>query len=84
MDRAVIEDFRFHDLRHTAASRMAEAGASPFTLMKILGHSDIRMTSRYTHATDLAIRKAVENLDANSHFSNELATKTEGQAQGLP
>lgn len=82
--RAELEDFRFHDLRHTAASRMAEAGASPFTLMKILGHSDIRMTSRYTHATDLAIRRAVENLDANSQFSNELATQTKRQARGLP
>ena len=82
--RAALEDFRFHDLRHTAASRMAEAGASPFTLMKILGHSDIRMTSRYTHATDSAIRRAVENLDANSQFSNELVTEQNRQAQGLP
>jgi len=49
---AGIEDFRFHDLRHTAATRMADAGADAFTLMKILGHSDIRMTARYTHATD--------------------------------
>lgn len=82
--RAKLEDFRFHDLRHTAASRMAEAGASPFTLMKILGHSDIRMTSRYTHSTDMAIRKAVENLDANSQFSNELVTKNKQQAISLP
>lgn len=82
--RAGLEDFRFHDLRHTAASRMAEAGASPFTLMQILGHSDIRMTSRYTHSTDVAIRKAVENLDANSPFSNELVTKNKQQAISLP
>lgn len=84
VNRAGLEDFRFHDLRHTAASRMAEAGASPFTLMKILGHSDIRMTSRYTHATDAAIRRAVGNLDAKLGFSDVLATKEEGQAHGLP
>lgn len=84
VERAGLEDFRFHDLRHTAASRMAEAGASPFTLMKILGHSDIRMTSRYTHATDLAIRNAVANLDDFSLFGNESATKKEGQALGSP
>lgn len=83
VERAGILDFRFHDLRHTAASRMAESGTSPFTLMRILGHSDIRMTSRYTHATDRAIRKAVENLDANSRFGNESATKMKEKARDL-
>lgn len=81
---AGIEDFRFHDLRHTAATRMADAGADAFTLMKILGHSDIRMTSRYTHATDSALRRAVANLDTNSHFSNKLVTKEKRQTQGMP
>lgn len=81
---ANIKDFRFHDLRHTAATRMADAGADAFTLMKILGHSDIRMTSRYTHATDAALHRAVTNLDANSDFSNVLVTKQKRQARGLP
>lgn len=84
VEAANIEDFRFHDLRHTAATRMADAGADAFTLMKIPGHSDIRMTSRYTHATDSAIRRAVENLDGKTDFSNELVTKKKRQAQGLP
>ncbi|MGI8786985.1 MAG: tyrosine-type recombinase/integrase [Pyrinomonadaceae bacterium] len=83
-DEASIGDFRFHDLRHTAATRMADAGADAFTLMKILGHSDIRMTARYTHATDVALRRAVENLDENSDFSNVLVTKQKRQASGLP
>lgn len=82
--KAGIEDFRFHDLRHTAATRMADAGADAFTLMKILGHSDIRMTSRYTHATDAAIRRAVENLDTSAQFSNGLVTKEKRQARDLP
>lgn len=81
---AGIDDFRFHDLRHTAATRMADAGADAFTLMKILGHSDIRMTARYTHATDAALRRAVTNLDAFSQFSNELVTKKERQVLHLP
>jgi integrase len=63
---------------------MADAGADAFTLMKILGHSDIRMTSRYTHATDAALKRAVANLDANSGFSNVLVTKNKRQAQDLP
>lgn len=74
VDSAGIPNFRFHDLRHTAATRMADAGADPFTLARILGHSSIQMTARYTHATDKAIRKAVENLETNSSFSNELVT----------
>lgn len=81
---AGIEDFRFHDLRHTAATRMADAGADAFTLARILGHSDIRITHRYTHATDAAFRRAVENLDEKSDFSNELVTKQKRQASSLP
>src|ERR1051326_275891 len=63
---AGIPDFRFHDLRHTAATRMADNGADVFTIAAILGHSDIRMTSRYTHATDRARRAAVESLAGES------------------
>ena len=69
---AKIADFHFHDLRHTAATRMADAGADPFTLAAILGHSDIRMTARYTHAADQAKRRAVDNLvklESNSDAS---------------
>jgi integrase len=81
--KAGIPDFCFHDLRHTAETRMADAGADAFTLMSILGHSDIRMTARYTHATSAAIKRAVANLDANSDFSNVLVTESKQQAQGL-
>ncbi|MEK6335676.1 MAG: tyrosine-type recombinase/integrase [Acidobacteriota bacterium] len=59
---AGIKDFRFHDLRHTAATRMADCGADAFTLAAIFGWSDVRMALRYTHATDEAKRRAVENL----------------------
>ena len=48
---------------------MADAGADPFTLAAILGHSDIRMTARYTHATDQAKRRAVEKPESNSDAS---------------
>jgi integrase len=87
VELAQLEDFCFHDLRHTAATRMADAGADAFTLMKILGHSDIRMTARYTHATDSAIKRAVGNLDKLDNlaqFSNELVTKQKRQLRELP
>ena len=48
---------------HTAAIRMADAGADVLTPATILGHSSIQMTARHTDATDSANRRAVENLD---------------------
>lgn len=71
--RAGIINFRFHDLRHTAATRMAEGGADAFTIMEILGHSDIRTTVIYTHARIKAMRQAVANTEQIDHFSAELA-----------
>ncbi|MBE3111425.1 MAG: site-specific integrase [Acidobacteria bacterium] len=57
-----ITGVRFHDLRHTAASRMVEAGVDLVTVSKILGHSSIQMTMRYAHPTPEAFRQAVNLL----------------------
>jgi integrase len=62
VERAGIEDFHFHDLRHTAGTRMGEAGADLVTIAAVLGHSDLSMAARYTHPTDRSVRKAVESL----------------------
>ena len=48
---AGITSMRFHDLRHTFATRMADAGMEMQELAKILGHTDISMTYRYYHLT---------------------------------
>ena len=47
--QAKIEDFRFHDLRHTFASRFVMDGGSVHALQKILGHATLTMTMRYAH-----------------------------------
>ena len=74
---AGLGSFRFHDLRHTAATRMASAGVDPFTLAYIFGWSDIRMAMRYTHATNANMRQAVRSLDTlASRLCNVLATAT--------
>jgi len=60
--RAEIKGVRLHDLRHTAASKMIEAGADLVTVSKILGHSSIQMTMRYAHPTPENMRLAVSKL----------------------
>ena len=56
--RALIEDLRFHDLRHEATSRFFERGLNVMEVASITGHKDLRMLQRYTHlrAEDLAKR----------------------------
>jgi hypothetical protein len=57
-----MEDFHFHDLRHTCARRLGDRGASAFEIAQIMGWSDIRMAMRYTHATGDGIRRAMQLL----------------------
>ena len=81
---AGIRDFRFHDLRHTAATRMADGGADAFALAEIFGWSDVRMALRYTHATDESKRRAVENLVKPIGPSDESVTNEKGRVAALP
>lgn len=69
VQRANIKDFRFHDLRHTAASYMAMAGATQGELMAILGHRSPQMTRRYAHYSQDHLRKLLERthkIDRNT------------------
>ncbi len=47
--RAGIDDLRFHDLRHEAASRLFEKGLNPMEVASITGHKTLQMLKRYTH-----------------------------------
>lgn len=57
---AGISNFRFHDLRHTAATRLVRASGSLKAAQRLLGHTDIKTTARYAHATDDDVRLAME------------------------
>ena len=58
---AGIADFHFQDLRHTFATRLGDAGSNVTTIARLLGHSNIQMSMRYTHASDDSLRNAVEH-----------------------
>lgn len=61
--RAKLEDFRFHDLRHTAASYLAMSGASLPTISEVLGHKSYEMVKRYAHLTDSHITAEVAKMN---------------------
>ncbi|MEO7650551.1 MAG: tyrosine-type recombinase/integrase, partial [Bryobacteraceae bacterium] len=61
---------RLHDLRHTAATKMAEAGVSEGTMLALMGHMSRAMMERYSHIRMLAKRDAVESLSAGPKDSS--------------
>jgi integrase len=60
---AKILDFRFHDLRHTAASWLRMNGSDIHTVAQLLGHKDLRMAARYQHLSPAYLGEAVKGLD---------------------
>jgi integrase len=60
---AKIEDFTFHDLRHTCGSWLAMAGVDIRRIQEVLGHKTISMTLRYAHLAPNQASEAVSKLD---------------------
>ena len=59
-----LKHIRFHDLRHSCATALLEAGVDPKTVQNRLGHSDITMTLNiYAHCTQNMDRNAAQTLD---------------------
>jgi integrase len=62
--RAEIQDFRFHDLRHTTASYLAMNGASLAEIAEILGHKTLQMVKRYAHVSEQHTARVVAVMNA--------------------
>ena len=64
--RADIKELVFHDLSHTAGTRMLESGVDIVTVQELMGHKSIIMTRRYSHPTPDHKKQAVNRLNLGS------------------
>ena len=60
---AKLNDLRWHDLRHTFASRLVMAGCDLYTVSKLLRHATTTMTARYAHLSQGHLERAIAKLD---------------------
>ena len=60
---AKIKDFKFHDLRHSAASYLAMNGASLAEIAEVLGHKTLQMVKRYAHLSEAHTSKVVASMN---------------------
>jgi integrase len=70
---AKVSDFRFHDTRHTAATRTLRT-SNLRVVQKLLGHSDVETTAKYAHALDEDIRSALDAAATKSPTKSPTST----------
>lgn len=63
LTKAQLSNFRFHDLRHSAASYLAMSGASLIEIADVLGHRTLQMVRRYSHLTEGHTRDVVTRMN---------------------
>lgn len=76
-EKARITEIRFHDLRHTALTRMIQAGILPLEVMKISGHTQMTTFTRYINPTGEAVQQAANRLAA---FNAEALSRLHSEA----
>lgn len=67
--------FVLHSCRHTALTRLGEAGADAFTIMKLAGHSSVTVSQRYVHPTPESVERAFDRLEALNRAALEAPRK---------
>ncbi len=73
LEETKISNFRWHDLRHTFASRLVMAGVPLRSVQVVLGHKQIETTLRYSHLSESHLQEAVERL---SIYPTDTSTDT--------
>ncbi|HBE44333.1 MAG TPA: hypothetical protein DDW17_02475 [Deltaproteobacteria bacterium] len=79
-EEAKLEDVRFHDLRHSFATRLVQENIDLYVVQKLMGHKSVTMTMRYAHHYAESLRHGVDILDAAGYNAGKngynLATMT--------
>ena len=76
-----IQDLTFHDLRHTFASRLREAGVDAITRRDLLGHSTVQMSDDYTHSSAESRLRAVQSIaDYRKQDYSNFTTNTDSDS----
>jgi len=73
LKRAKVENFRFHDLRHTTASYLAMEGATGPEIAEVLGHKDLQMVKRYAHLSKAHITGVLSRMNQSRLGDNSSA-----------
>jgi integrase len=66
-ERTGLNDVRWHDLRHTFATRLVQAGVTLYVVKELLGHTTLTMTMRYAHHDPESLRHGVDVLEKRNH-----------------
>jgi len=67
LQQTSIENFKWHDLRHTFATRLAQNGVDIHTISRLLGHKNMIMSQRYAHHSPESLRVGTDTLDQSGH-----------------
>lgn len=78
--KAGITGLRFHDLRHTFASRLVMAGKDLYLVQKLLGHREPRMVQRYAHHSVESLRDGIKALDSLRKEAQKVMPQNQPQA----
>lgn len=84
VEEAKIQDFHWHDLRHTFASRLAMAGVGIRAIQDALGHKSIAMTVRYSHLAPDFLLDVVEKLVPKPQTEGHTETRTDTTTDTRP
>ena len=68
---AGIKDFRWHDLRHTYASRLRQCGVPLGHIAELMGHKGLSMTRRYAHLSIENLHEAVSRISTDTAIAPE-------------
>ncbi len=78
LSRASIKNFRWHDLRHTFATRLVQAGVDLYTVQKLGRWKEVKMVQRYAHHYPESLRKGIEVLDEIRRKFITILSQSEG------